>query len=41
VGGQAFGTMLLGLPEERQTREKALDYLRKQPNVTVEEVRHV
>jgi D-methionine transport system ATP-binding protein len=41
VGGQAFGTMLLGLPEDRQQREKALDYLKKQSNVTVEEVHHV
>jgi D-methionine transport system ATP-binding protein len=38
VGGQAFGTMLLGLPDDPSLSEKALTYLKNQPNVTVEEV---
>jgi D-methionine transport system ATP-binding protein len=38
VGGQAFGTMLLGLPDDPAQSEKALVYLKNQPNVTVEEV---
>ena len=37
VGGQAFGTMLLGLPEDKEQVKKALTYIRNQPNVTVEE----
>ena len=38
VNGQAFGTMLLGLPEDEEQVKKALAYIRNQPNVTVEEV---
>ena len=38
VNGQAFGTMLLGLPEDDEQAKKALAYIRNQPNVTVEEV---
>jgi len=39
VGGQAFGTMLLGLPENAEEAAKAIAYIRAQPNVTMEEVR--
>ena len=39
VNGQAFGTMLLGLPENRAEADKAIAYIRNQPNVTMEEVR--
>ncbi len=38
VGGKAFGTMLLGLPENPEQAGKALAYIKNQPNVTVEEV---
>ena len=38
VNGQAFGSMLLGLPEDRNEAAKALSYLRAQRDVTVEEV---
>ena len=38
VNGQAFGTMLLGLPEDEEQIKKALAYIRNQPDVTVEEV---
>ena len=38
VNGQAFGTMLLGLPEDEEQVKKALAYIKNQPNVTVEEV---
>lgn len=38
VNGQAFGTMLLGLPQDGAEAAKALAYLRAQPDVTVEEV---
>ena len=38
VNGQAFGTMLLGLPDDAEQAEKAMNYIRNQPNVTVEEV---
>ena len=36
--GRAFGTMLLGLPDDPNLQAKALQYLRAQPNITVEEV---
>ncbi len=39
VNGQAFGTMLLGLPEDPAEAAKAMAYIKNQPNVTVEEVR--
>ena len=39
VNGQAFGTMLLGLPGDRLEAEKAITYIKNQPNVTMEEVR--
>lgn len=38
VGGKAFGSMLLGLPEDRGEAAKAMNYLRAQKDVTVEEV---
>ncbi len=38
VGGKAIGTMLLGLPENRNDAAKALNYIRAQKNITVEEV---
>nr|WP_317322750.1 ATP-binding cassette domain-containing protein [uncultured Flavonifractor sp.] len=38
VGGKAFGSMLLGLPEDRSEASKAMNYLRAQKDVTVEEV---
>jgi D-methionine transport system ATP-binding protein len=39
IDGKAFGSMLLGLPEEAADAEKALNYIRAQENVTAEEVR--
>ncbi len=39
IDGKAFGTMLLGLPEDKAEAAKAMAYLKSQPNVTVEEVR--
>ena len=39
VNGQAFGTMLLGLPEDPAEASKAIAYIKSQPNVTMEEVR--
>ena len=38
VNGQAFGTMLLGLPEDQNEAAKAMSYLQAQKDVTVEEV---
>ena len=38
VGGRAIGTMLLGLPEDLNESAKALNYIRAQKNITVEEV---
>ena len=38
VNGKAFGSMLLGLPEDRNEAAKAMNYLRAQKDVTVEEV---
>ena len=38
VNGKAFGSMLLGLPEDRKEAAKAMSYLRAQRDVTVEEV---
>ena len=38
VGGRAVGTMLLGLPEHPGEAAKALNYIRAQKNITVEEV---
>ena len=39
VDGKAFGTMLLGLPDNKEEAAKAMRlYQRAQPNITVEEV---
>ena len=38
MNGQAFGTMLLGLPEDKNEAAKAMSYLKAQKDVTVEEV---
>ena len=38
IDGKAFGTMLLGLPENDADAAKAIEYIQGQPNVTVEEV---
>ncbi len=38
IDGKLFGTMLLGLPEDETEAAKALNYVRAQPNITVEEV---
>ncbi len=38
VDGKAFGTMLLGLPEDAEERARAVAYIKNQPNVTMEEV---
>ena len=39
IDGKAFGTMLLGLPQDPGEAAKAMAYLKGQPNLTVEEVR--
>ena len=38
IEGKAFGTMLLGLPENDAEAARAVDYIQSQPNITVEEV---
>ena len=38
IDGKAFGTMLLGLPEEPEEAARAIRYLKAQKHVTVEEV---
>ena len=38
IDGKAYGTMLLGLPEDENEAAKAMAYIRSQHNVTVEEV---
>ncbi len=38
IDGRAFGTMLLGLPNNAADASKALRYLKSQPNITIEEV---
>ena len=40
IDDRAFGTMLLGLPQDPEEAAKALEYIRCQPNITVEEVEH-
>ena len=40
IDGKAFGTMLLGLPDDPNEAAKALAYIRSQPNVTAEEVEY-
>ena len=39
IDGKAFGTMLLGLPENPDEAARAVAYIKSQPNVTMEEVR--
>lgn len=39
IDGKAFGTMLLGLPEDEAEAAKALAYIQGQNEITVEEVR--
>jgi D-methionine transport system ATP-binding protein len=38
IEGKAFGTMLLGLPQDEKDATKALRYIQAQPDITVEEV---
>ena len=38
IDGKAFGTMLLGLPDDETAAAKALAYIRAQRDITVEEV---
>ena len=38
IDGKAFGTMLLGLPDDENDAAKALSYIRAQRDITVEEV---
>ena len=40
IDGQAFGTMLLGLPEDPAEAARAMKYLKAQKDITVEEVRN-
>ena len=40
VGGKAFGTMLIGLPNDEESAEKALSYLHRQKDITCEEVEY-
>nr|WP_202621051.1 ATP-binding cassette domain-containing protein [Pseudoflavonifractor sp. 524-17] len=40
INGQAFGTMLIGLPDNEAEAAKAIAYIKSQPNVTMEEVRN-
>ena len=40
IDGKAFGTMLLGLPDDPNDAAKALSYIRAQHNVTAEEVEY-
>ena len=39
IGEKAYGNMLLGITGGREPLERAMEYLRKIPDVTVEEVR--
>ncbi|MDD3346893.1 methionine ABC transporter ATP-binding protein [Oscillibacter sp.] len=40
IDGKAFGTMLLGLPDDPNDAAKALSYIRSQPDVAAEEVEY-
>ena len=40
IDGRAFGTMLLGLPDDPNDAARALSYIRSQPNVSAEEVEY-
>ncbi len=38
IDGKAFGFMLLGLPEDEDEAQRALNYIRQRPDITAEEV---
>ncbi len=38
IDEKAFGTMLIGLPDDKESAAKAITYLKNLPNVTMEEV---
>ena len=38
IDGKPVGTMLLGLPDDQAEAARAIEYIKKQPNVTMEEV---
>lgn len=38
IDGRVFGTMLLGLPEDQSEAQRAMQYISKQKDITVEEV---
>ena len=40
IDGKAFGTMLLGLPDDPNDAAKALSYIRAQSHITAEEVEY-
>jgi hypothetical protein len=40
IDGKAFGTMLLGLPDDPNEAAKALSYIKAQPNISAEEVEY-
>ena len=40
IEGRAFGTMLLGRPDDPNEAAKALSYIRARPNVSAEEVEY-
>ena len=37
IGSKAYGNMMLGIPGGRAEMDKAMDYLRKMPGITVQE----
>jgi D-methionine transport system ATP-binding protein len=38
IDGKAFGTMLLGLPDDEKEANKAIRYIQAQSDITLEEV---
>ena len=40
IDGKSFGTMMLGLPDNKEEADKAVAYIKKQPNITMEEVKN-
>ena len=40
IDGKSFGTMMLGLPDNKEEADKAIAYIKKQPNITMEEVKN-
>ena len=40
INGKSFGTMMLGLPDNKEEADKAIAYIKKQPNITMEEVKN-